>query len=399
MDINKGDLVDFGAYGKLYVCNPNFSEDYFWVTDEESERDNEYASGWSISKDLADAVIESYEDLDEEFTFGINNNIEESLDDDLEYLDYCYYDDQFTDEELANIYDDDRNYCPECGSDRYHDGHCYNCSDAEDISESVTPEYFSINFENIYSKYLSDFDEKMAEQAVSATLRLINGWYNDGDVYDNTKYLTGGVTDISSYANWLYNYIEETQNTLDEIENTYSHGEYEDLLQQLAKIVFDEELLLELSQKEAISDIADEDGKFNFVMSEPVDVSEVDEDISFDNCDVDFDIFSDDLEEDTIYTESKNSIKADELKSEIENEIIKVMTGPKFGFEESEVFDYTVIEVVEEKEYIKVEVRAELSYNGMTKLGDALDKIIQKYNDEAYFDQEEPGIMSAYLYN
>ena len=225
MDINKGDLVDFGAYGKLYVCNPNFSEDYFWVTDEESERNNEYASGWSISKDLAEAVIESYDDLDEEFTFGTNksienkitenrnksaklsktlidtvidhpytgklyrytyddifildiiewddtrevqveeindefsaikyngqadellnttydnikkfekyltdvvlepaisaeNEIEESLDDDLEYLDYCYYDDQFTDEELANIYGGDRNYCPDCGIDRYHE--------------------------------------------------------------------------------------------------------------------------------------------------------------------------------------------------------------------------------------------------------------------------------------
>ena len=44
-----------------------------------------------------------------------------------------------------------------------------------------------------------------------------------------------------------------------------------------------------------------------------------------------------------------------------------------------------------------VEVRAELSYDGMWELSEALNKVITKYDKEAYFDMEEPGIMTAYL--
>lgn len=68
LTVFQGDLVDFGAYGKLYVCNPEYHEDYFWVTDDEYERFNKHAHGWSILKDLAIKVIETSnddEDIDE----------------------------------------------------------------------------------------------------------------------------------------------------------------------------------------------------------------------------------------------------------------------------------------------------------------------------------------------
>lgn len=66
--IEQGDLVDFGDYGKLYICDPEYHEDYFWVTDDEYERFNKHAPGWSILKELAIQVVESPsddEDLDE----------------------------------------------------------------------------------------------------------------------------------------------------------------------------------------------------------------------------------------------------------------------------------------------------------------------------------------------
>lgn len=42
-----------------------------------------------------------------------------------------------------------------------------------------------------------------------------------------------------------------------------------------------------------------------------------------------------------------------------------------------------------------IEVRAELGYNGMTKLADHLDKVVQKHDKYAYFEQETGGIMTA----
>ena len=65
-DIEQGDLVDFGGYGKLYVCHVNYSENKFWVTDIEEDRNNRDARGWSIYKSSAQKIIEKNEDEDGE---------------------------------------------------------------------------------------------------------------------------------------------------------------------------------------------------------------------------------------------------------------------------------------------------------------------------------------------
>ena len=65
LEVNDGDLVDFGPYGKLYVCNADYEENKYWVTDEKENRDDASAQGWAISKNFAKRIIESYEDDDE----------------------------------------------------------------------------------------------------------------------------------------------------------------------------------------------------------------------------------------------------------------------------------------------------------------------------------------------
>ena len=65
LEVNNGDLVDFGPYGKLYVCNVDYEENKYWVTDEKENRDNASAQGWAISKNFAKRIIESYDDEDE----------------------------------------------------------------------------------------------------------------------------------------------------------------------------------------------------------------------------------------------------------------------------------------------------------------------------------------------
>jgi len=67
-EVGPGDLIDFGAYGELYVCDPNYSDEYYWVTDVEKDRYDKHAQGWTISKDLAiDFVEEDDENLDEDY--------------------------------------------------------------------------------------------------------------------------------------------------------------------------------------------------------------------------------------------------------------------------------------------------------------------------------------------
>ena len=89
-----------------------------------------------------------------------------------------------------------------------------------------------------------------------------------------------------------------------------------------------------------------------------------------------------------------------QLKAEIENEVEKYMTSE--GFEPDEVKEYSAVNVYfdsKERDRVIVEVRAELSYDGLFELGLRLDKIVAKYDEDAYFEPEEPGITTAYIYN
>lgn len=48
-------------------------------------------------------------------------------------------------------------------------------------------------------------------------------------------------------------------------------------------------------------------------------------------------------------------------------------------------------------EYARIEVGIELGYDGMSKISEAGDAVLYQYDRDAYFDAEEPGIISAYL--
>lgn len=120
-------------------------------------------------------------------------------------------------------------------------------------------------FEGVINKYMpaSGEGETMASQAVTAVNKLIYKWYNDGDVYDNTNYLDGWCNDLSSYANWLYNYLGAY--FLDMVWMAESGDDYEEILYQLAEFVLDEDYLEGLKQKEKKGSIYDCEGFFKFI--------------------------------------------------------------------------------------------------------------------------------------
>lgn len=63
--IQIGDLVDFGPYGKKYVCR-DYDEQRYWVTDSREDRENPNAIGWFLSKTDAVKILETYEDFYDE---------------------------------------------------------------------------------------------------------------------------------------------------------------------------------------------------------------------------------------------------------------------------------------------------------------------------------------------
>jgi hypothetical protein len=129
--------------------------------------------------------------------------------------------------------------------------------------------YDDPKFGKINEKYLPSMGEgdTMATQIVTAVNKLVYKWYNDGDVFDNTHYLEGWANDLSSYANWLYEYTDDAyvRETLDGIDTCYTAGDYEDLLRVLVSTLLDEDVLEGYNEKPAVGSIYDCEGIFKFI--------------------------------------------------------------------------------------------------------------------------------------
>lgn len=86
-----------------------------------------------------------------------------------------------------------------------------------------------------------------------------------------------------------------------------------------------------------------------------------------------------------------------EIKTKIWNAASAKMED--MGFPVDEIPDYLFVEVKQSDDHIRVEVRAELTYRGLTKLTNELDPIIQSFDKDAYFEPVQPGIAEAYIWN
>lgn len=103
------------------------------------------------------------------------------------------------------------------------------------------------------------------------------------------------------------------------------------------------------------------------------------------------------------HSEAKIQDLIEDLKNVIWTKVSHVATSDSFGFDEDEVNDYFFVDVTpteigeDHHEAVRVEVRAEVSYEGLEELMDALNPIIESYDSYAYFEPVEPGIIEAYV--
>lgn len=135
------------------------------------------------------------------------------------------------------------------------------------LKEQVMWDYYS-KFDPILDKYVParGEGETIASQIVTAVNKLVYKWYNDGDVYDNTKYLKGWANDLSSYANWLYKHLGSVlKGTLSRIFVDETEDDYEETLKELADKTLDETFLSKFENQPKLGSIYECDGPFKFI--------------------------------------------------------------------------------------------------------------------------------------
>lgn len=99
------------------------------------------------------------------------------------------------------------------------------------------------------------------------------------------------------------------------------------------------------------------------------------------------------IEEDEIYSSKQPNSKLNQIRDKI-TKVVKNVMMFEAGFSEDEVEEYSVVEVDPSG---KVEVRAEVDYDGLMSLCDALNPIVQRYDKDSYFEPVQPGIIQAWV--
>lgn len=123
-------------------------------------------------------------------------------------------------------------------------------------------------FSPMVKKYMYPIGEgeTMASQAVTAVNKLVYKWYNDGDVFDNSYGLDGWCNDLSSYANWLWKYLDLKM--LEDIFEICNEVGYEELLYEVATTVLNESYLAPLAEREKEGSVYECIGPFEFIEEE-----------------------------------------------------------------------------------------------------------------------------------
>ena len=106
--------------------------------------------------------------------------------------------------------------------------------------------------------------------------------------------------------------------------------------------------------------------------------------------------------DDEIEESVSSSATAEVISNELKSAAYKLFKTPRWGFEtDKEIKDYInpFFDVSEDPKTgdIEVQVRAELDYDNLVNLSNALNKVVSKYDKDAYFEAEQPGIITAVI--
>ena len=95
---------------------------------------------------------------------------------------------------------------------------------------------------------------------------------------------------------------------------------------------------------------------------------------------------------------SKQPIVISDLETEIRNALYKIMQEPHFGYPLDEAKEYTFVSAgYDENDDIEVEVRAEVTYDGLVEIMERLNPIVKQYDRYAYFDAVTGGVIKAII--
>jgi hypothetical protein len=85
----------------------------------------------------------------------------------------------------------------------------------------------------------------------------------------------------------------------------------------------------------------------------------------------------------------------EEIREQCNTKLIHIMA--QYGFDESEAKQYSRVDASIDDQYGRIEIGCELDYDGLMRVCQELDPIVQAYDPDSYFEPVDPGIAEAYV--
>ena len=86
----------------------------------------------------------------------------------------------------------------------------------------------------------------------------------------------------------------------------------------------------------------------------------------------------------------------EEIREQCNTKLIHIMA--QYGFDESEAKQYSRVDAsIEDNQYGRIEIGCELDYDGLMKVCQELDPIVQAYDPDSYFEPVDSGIAEAWV--
>lgn len=239
-------------------------------------------------------------------------------------------------------------------------------------------------FDKIFEINGEDEDEKIEEFVCEKFEVLMSGGASE-KAYDDLYYALVG---------------ESKDEKIEEAKNLEIYADSFESLNNMIEDLYEAEEITDDQYDELCEISSDRQAKFEKYIKERSEVTNTDE--------ADIIVIEEDYVKGAIEAMSEvigRTEKIEEAKKDI-GELVptlkqmayEILQSDEMGFPEDEAKDYTVVELKNgEDNSIIVEVRAELSYEGMENLIEYLNPVVKGYDKESYFDMVEPGIAQAVI--
>lgn len=243
------------------------------------------------------------------------------------------------------------------------------------------------DFADHINKPVEDIIDSFADAEANGDIKIperkqLDSEYRNDDIYSSSSVETrsyGGAYDVddeyidsstditAAYKLWMGKYKSAKDNKMHKVYFEFDTSDFEEAEQEFEDIIPEPYSYARLLGTAPHESLLQKDGFEKIQSSSSVDANT--------------DEYSDILEE---------------IREQCNTKLIHIMA--QYGFDETEAKEYSRVDAsIEDNQYGRIEIGCELDYDGLMRVCQELDPIVQEYDPDSYFEPVDSGIAEAWI--